>query len=134
MPEYTHDHVHLRASDSLQAAEFYEKAFNAKRTSIGKAGTGMAVELHIGVTRLIIHPPRDASQSAADVPEKRLGLEHFGLRTDDIEAAVADLKTKGVEFMGDIRTAATGNRFAFLMAPDNVMIELVQLRRREPRP
>ncbi len=128
MAQYTYDHVHLVSPNPLKAAEFYEWAFNAKRVAVGKYPEGgTRVELSLEGTRLLIRTPRDTSRSAEDDPGKRSGLEHFGLRTDDIEAAVADIKKKGIKLLEEVRVApATGARVAFLMAPDNVMIELLQ--------
>lgn len=128
MARFVYDHVHLISPDPVNTAQFYQQAFGASRVAVGQYPEGgTRVELSIQGTRLLIRTPQDESQSAADDPAKRHGLEHFGLRTDDIEAAVADLKAKGVRFIEDIKVSpATGSKIAFLMAPDNVMIELVQ--------
>ena len=128
MARFMYDHVHLISPNPVKAAEFYEQAFGATRVAVGQypAG-GTRVELSIEGTRLLIRTPVDPNGTAEDAPGTRHGLEHFGIRTDDIESAVADLKTKGVRFIEDIKLSpATGSRIAFLMAPDNVMIELVQ--------
>ncbi len=123
MPQYSYDHVHLVSPDPQKAAKFYEQAFNAKVVSASTT----RVELRVEGTRILIRSPRDASQSSGDDPVKRTGLEHFGFYTDDLQAAVADLKAKGVRFLDETRvSASSGPRIAFLMAPDNVMIELVQ--------
>lgn len=128
MAKYIYDHVHLISPDPVGAANFYEQAFNARRVATGQYPEGgTRVELSLEGTRLLIRTPRAVTDSAEDTPGKRNGLEHFGIRTDDIETAVADLKAKGVKFIEDIRVSLpTGSKIAFLMAPDNVMIELVQ--------
>ena len=128
MPRYIYDHVHLVSPDPLSAATFYELAFDAKRVAAGQyPDGGTRVELDIEGTRLLIRSPRGVHQSAEDNPDKRHGMEHFGLRTDDIEAAVADLKVKGVKFIEEVRVSLpTGSKIAFIMAPDNVKIELLQ--------
>ncbi len=67
------------------------------------------------------------SRLPAVTPKKRRGLEHFGLSVDDMNAAVAYIKSKGIKFLEEPRISLpSGNTVAFLMAPDNVMIELVQ--------
>ena len=128
MQRYIYDHVHLISPDPHSAATFYERAFNARRVADGRyPDGGSRVELEIEGTRLLIRSPKGAEQSAGDNPEGRHGLEHFGLRVDNIEAAVADLKAKGVEFIDDIQVSMpTGAKITFLMAPDNVMIEILQ--------
>lgn len=128
MVRYMYDHVHLISPNPVKAAEFYEQAFGATRVAVGQYPEGgTRVELRLEGTRLLIRTPVDTRCTAQDAPGTRHGLEHFGIRTDDIETAVTDLKAKGVQFLGDITvSSATGARIAFLMAPDNVMIELVQ--------
>jgi len=111
----------------LKAAEFYETAFNAKRGAVTqRPDGGVSVRLNIEGVTILIMSARDENQNAEDSPKKRYGLEHFGLYTDNLEASVADLKAKGVRFVEEIRVAPTGAKIAFLMAPDNVMIELVE--------
>ena len=44
--------------------------------------------------------------------------------TDNLEKAVSDLKASGVEFTMDIREVRPGFKVSFLMAPENVPIEL----------
>ena len=44
-----------------------------------------------------------------------------------MNAAVAYIKSKGIKFLEEPRISLpSGNTVAFLMAPDNVMIELVK--------
>ena len=54
------------------------------------------------------------------------GLDHIGLKVADIDAAVAELKAKGVKFTMEPTTIRPGTRIAFLRAPENVSIELLQ--------
>ena len=53
------------------------------------------------------------------------GLDHFGLTVSGIDAIVADLKSKGVEFTREPTTVRPGTRVAFLRAPQGVSIELL---------
>jgi catechol 2,3-dioxygenase-like lactoylglutathione lyase family enzyme len=58
------------------------------------------------------------------------GLDHFGLVVSGIDAIVADLKSKGVEFTREPTTVRPGTRVAFLRAPQGVSIELLD---RDPK-
>ena len=118
MPLYKYNHVHLVSSNPLKAAEFYEKAFGAKRETTREVPGGVSVGLSLGETRILIKP--DIGQTVDDNPRKRRGLEHFGLRVDDIDAAIADLKAKGVE----LEPVSPQSKSVYLMAPDNVMLEV----------
>ena len=127
MASYWFGHVHLVSHDPLKTAQFYEMAFDAKQGAVtSRPDGGVTVRLNIEGIIILIMSARDESQSAEDSPKKRYGLEHFGLYTDNLDAAVADLKAKGVRFVEEIRVAPSGAKIAFLMAPDNVMIELVE--------
>jgi lactoylglutathione lyase len=64
---------------------------------------------------------------AAEAPSSPyFGLDHFGLTVDDIKEAVTALKAKGVHFTMDVTTNRPGVQIAFLTAPENVSIELIQ--------
>ena len=47
-----------------------------------------------------------------------------GIRTDNLEASVAELKAKGVEFRDEIREVRPGVKISFLGTPENVQIEI----------
>lgn len=125
--KYWYDHIHLISPDPVKTAEFYEDAFQATRVSVSeRPNGGKSVETNIKGTRILIMTPRNNGQSNEDSPKKRQGLEHFGLQTDDIEKAVADLKMKNVNIVDEIREIRPGVKIAFVMAPENVLIEIVQ--------
>ena len=117
MPNYWFDHVHLMSPDPLKTAEFYEKMFGAKRVSTRELADGrVTANLNLnGTTILITQQRSDSSQ---------IGLVHFGLRTDDLEKAVEELKTSGVNFTQEVTEVQPGFKISFLLAPENVSIEL----------
>ena len=55
----------------------------------------------------------------------QMGLEHFGLRTDDLNGLVARLQERGVEVLEAIRQGRNGV-LCYIKGPDNVRIELQQ--------
>ena len=127
MPSYWYDHIHLVSPDSLKTAEFYEKMFNAKRVSVTDSGEGrVSVVLDLNGSRLLIKSGNVKTETAPGSSDPAHGLEHFGIRTDDLETAVADLKAKGVKFRDEIREIRPGVKISFLWAPQNVLIELLE--------
>ncbi len=127
MPSYWHDHIHLISSDPAMTAEFYERMFNAKRVSVSELGAGrVSVELDLNGSRVLIKNGNVKTETAPGSSEPAHGLEHFGLRTDDLETAVAELKAKGVEFTMEIREIRPGFKISFLLGPENVLIELLE--------
>ena len=59
-------------------------------------------------------------------PDPHLGLDHFGFRVDNLDETVAELKGRGAVMAAEPRTIRPGVRVAFVRAPDDVRIELLQ--------
>ena len=126
------NHIHLKAPDPRKTAEWYEKAFAFKIVSdetrvfgdrfvrcLSEDG-GMAVNIS-GVRTSEKLGPGDASAHH--------GLEHFGLDTEDIEADIARLTKLGAPLLEGPIQVPNGPRIAFLRAPDDVRVELVERRK-----
>ena len=127
MPSYWYDHIHLISPDALKTAEFYERMFNAKRVSVTERGAGLvSVELDLNGSRVLIKSGNVKTETAPGSSEPAHGLEHFGIRTDDLETAVAELKAKGAQFTVEIREIRPGVKISFLLGPENVLIELLE--------
>jgi len=57
-------------------------------------------------------------------------LDHIALGVEDVEAAIEDLRKKGVEIaMGPFSLKGSKSKIAFIKDPDGIWIELVPLRR-----
>ena len=114
------DHVHLNSADVGAAAEFYVEKFGGEKTAeVEIAGTDMVV-VDFGGTKLLIN------DKAPGGPPAGTSVDHIGFRVDDIDAVAAELKQKGADFMMEPVEIAPGTKIAFVMGPDNVMIELSQ--------
>ncbi len=67
----------------------------------------------------------EASTPAGPV-DPYVGLDHFGLQVDNLEEAAADLRSKGAEFSMEPKDLRPGLRIAFVRAPGDVRIELLE--------
>jgi lactoylglutathione lyase len=125
MAEFTYDHVHLRSPDPDATAAYYERMFGARIIKSVMSNGLPRTDLEIGgVMFFIAQVPADAPLS--EKPEGSfVGLDHMGLRVQNIDAVVAELKAKGAEFTVEPRTIRPGVRIAFLKGPQNVLIELL---------
>jgi catechol 2,3-dioxygenase-like lactoylglutathione lyase family enzyme len=85
----------------------------------------MRIDLNLGGQKIFIARAMPG-QAAASPSSPYLGLDHFGLLVSDLPAAVAELKAKGVAFTMEPTQIRPGTRIAFLTAPENVSIELLQ--------
>ncbi len=125
MSKFTWEHIHLRSPNPETTAEWYQDKLGAEviRTSLADGST--RIDLNLCGQKVFIAQAQPGKAAAAPA-SPYLGLDHFGLTVDDIDAAVAELKAKGVPFTMDPTTARPGVRIAFLTAPQNVSIELIQ--------
>lgn len=131
------DHIHLRSKQPKKAIEFYVENFGAR---IERELTVMGVkhiDLNLGGMTLRVSPettnevtknPMEMSieEDLHNQPKYTYGIHHFGLVIDSLNELVSKLKSNGVKFTTDLALAAPGIYVAFIEAPDNVLIELIQ--------
>jgi catechol 2,3-dioxygenase-like lactoylglutathione lyase family enzyme len=126
MPRYSYDHIHLRSRDPMATAQYYHKMFDAKIIESIQSDGQPRIDLDInGLTVFLARVPPNASIDEAP-PDPHLGLDHFGLKVDDLNAAYAELKQRGADFAVEPRTIRPGVKIAFVRGPDNVRIELLE--------
>jgi predicted enzyme related to lactoylglutathione lyase len=120
------EHIHFVTLDPMKLAAFYEKAFGAKITSTRVHPNGsVSVSLDLGGTRLaIMVPDTPDKRDPPDNPHKHFGLEHLGVRTDNIEAVVKNSVDEGATIVQNITEVRPGHRVAFIMAPESTLIEV----------
>ncbi len=119
MPKYWFDHIHLMSPDPAKTAEFYQKIFGASLVRVRDLGNGrVSVRVNLGGTDILISPTtgNDAQN----------GLSHIAFRTDNLVAAVNELKTSGVKFTMDITKAASGSKVSYFLAPESLSVELLE--------
>ncbi len=121
---FSYDHIHLRTRDPEAAAEYYSRVFDAKVLRSVQTDGQSRIDLDIGGVILFLAVVGGDVQEAPS--EQYLGLDHFGLRVDDIEAAAAELKRRGAEFSTEPFQLRPGLKIAFVQAPENVRIELLE--------
>jgi len=119
MPSYVFDHIHLISPDPAKTADFYATMFGAKKSIRDLGGGRQAVSVDLAGTSILIRPAGEADKG-------KPSLDHYGIRTDNLEAAIKELKAAGVEFTMDLRAIRPDFKISFLRTPDGVSIELVQ--------
>ncbi len=112
-------HVHLRGTDPAAMLAWYSAQFGGRVEKLKGRIDGINMS---GVWIL-------AQAGAAD-PSQGHSIDHIGFRPLDLDAAVAELKTRSVKITTEPRPLTFANgvtaRIAFADAPDGVRIELVQ--------
>lgn len=127
MPSYWMDHVHLVSKDPMKTAEFYEKTFGAKKKdeTLPDGRLLLTRILDNDEVSIKISNPRPRPLVVNTLPDG-CGLEHYGIKTDDIEAAVAEMKGRGIEFVQEITALPSGTKISFFVTPDGDLVELLQ--------
>jgi len=125
MAKFTWEHIHLRSPDPEATAQWYHDNLGADIIRAKQADGSTRIDLNLSGQKVFIALAQPGK--AAEAPHSPyLGLDHFGMTVDDIEGAVAELKRKGVAFTMEPTAIRPGVKIAFLTAPENVSIELIQ--------
>ena len=136
MMPYRINHMHIKAIDPRKAAEWWAKAFDFKIVSDETRPFGdrfVRCDTGQGGLLLSFSNARTGETLGPGNAGAHFGLEHFAIETDDIEAEIARLEKLGARLQEGPILAPNGVRFAFLGAPDEVRIELLQLPKAESR-
>jgi len=127
MPNYWFDHVHLISHDPLTTAKFYEKTFGFKRDGLSELPGGRTlVSIALDGASIKVTNPRPEPLIPNTLPDG-CGLEHFGLQTDNLEEAVAELKAKGIKCVQEIKAISPTTKIAFFVSPEDILIELLEV-------
>lgn len=120
-PNLKWDHIHLRTPDVEATAQWFEDKLGAE--IIRSPGR---IDLQLGGAKIFLAPvvAGDGVNPPPLTPHQ--GLDHFGLAVEDIDAAAAGLKAKGVEFTAEPHTLKPGLRICFIRGPQGISIELLE--------
>ena len=116
------DHAHIFASDLAATVRFFQEMFGAEIVWDQEAAGVRNVRLAIGkgFIHLYDQPPK------LDRPGN---IHHLGIETDDLDGLVEHMRSKGFQFRNPIRDYPQF-RYVMIAAPDNILIELFQVRAR----
>jgi methylmalonyl-CoA/ethylmalonyl-CoA epimerase len=130
---FTHvDHLGFAVRDIEEAIAFYSATFDiAEWERIAMPERHMAVAAtRVGDTLLeLIAPTSDEAAFAKYLRERGPSIHHVAYRVDDIVAALADIKARGVQLIVELpRPGMHGTLTAFLPPKSTmgVLVELVQ--------
>ena len=125
MAKFTWEHVHLRSPDPEATAQWYHDKLGADVIRTKNADGSTRIDLNLSGQKVFI-ALADPAKAAAAPSAPYMGLDHFGMTVDDLDGAVKELKGKGVVFTMEPTEIRPGTKIAFLTAPQNVSIEILQ--------
>lgn len=127
------DHIHIYSAEPEKSAEFYQDYFEAKPVLRNTNTRGdLRIFLALGGQILVIGCfPNE--MVAATPPEAGdgayshgFGVAHFGFCVADVHEAVAELSASEVRVLSEPVREPSGLTYAYIAAPDGVVIELTQ--------
>jgi lactoylglutathione lyase len=125
MTEFRYDHVHLRSPDPDATASWYEKMFGAEVIRSVMSNGIERTDIRLAGVAHFIAKVSDSAELAQKPENSFVGLDHIGLRVNNIDEVCAELKAKGAEFTVEPKTIRPGVRIAFIRGPQGVLIELL---------
>ena len=126
MPKYAYDHIHLRTKDPKGMADYFHRMFDAEIIESVQSDGIPGTDLEIDGLRVFIAPVDETTNIDRNPKEPHRGLDHFGFRVEDVDTTVSELKNRGADIAVEPKTIRPGVRIAFVRAPDDVRIELLQ--------
>lgn len=122
------EHLHLKAPDPKKTADWYVDAFDFEIVSDRTRDTGdrfIECKTTDGVI-VRISGQRTGEAMGEGSADVHFGIEHFGLTVDDLDDVVKRLEGIGAKLREGPTDGSSGSRIAFIEAPDNVRIELLE--------
>ncbi len=125
------DHVGVAVADAAPFLSFLSQAFGAgAEPAIDAAAHGVRVQfVHLGGSSIEVLEALGAeSPIAAFLARRGPGLHHIAVEVDDLDAALADLRARGVRLVDETpRPGADGRPVAFVhpSATGGVLVELI---------
>ncbi len=129
------DHLHIYAANPEQSAQFYLEHFAARiiEENKNKNNNGDSrIFLSLGGQVVVLGDfpqglaPKELPALGDGAYATGHGISHFGLRVTDVAAALEELREAGVDILSQPVTEASGLTYAYVAAPDGVVIELTQ--------
>ena len=126
MRTYGYDHIHLRSPDPMGTAQFYRRMFDARIIETPQPSGPPRIDLDVNGLMMFIAGPLPSGEELRGPGDPHYGLDHFGLRVENLEETAVELKSRGAEFAVEPRTLPSGVKICFVRGPDGVRIELVE--------
>jgi lactoylglutathione lyase/methylmalonyl-CoA/ethylmalonyl-CoA epimerase len=126
------DHVGIAVKSIEESLKFYEGVLGLKCTGTEEVKSQKVITAFIplGESELeLLEPTSEDSPIAKFIEKKREGIQHIAVRVDNVEAALEELKEKGIRLIDEKpRDGAGGAKIAFVhpKSTKGVLLELCQ--------
>ncbi len=126
------DHIAVAVHSMDEALATFRELYGVEPERTEEIASDKITEamLRVGDTYLQLLEPTDPESTVAKFLEKRgPGLHHIAIAVEDLEAALAHLKSKGAELLDEApRMGGGGHRVAFVhpKTTHGILIELIE--------
>ncbi|NMB60870.1 MAG: methylmalonyl-CoA epimerase [Chloroflexi bacterium] len=126
------NHIAVAVADIKQATDFWEKTLGLSLDHIEEVQNQHAKVAFFpcGDSEVELVQPTDTESGTARFLQARgPGIHHLCLEVEDIEAALSELKAKGVRLINETPITEPGRKMAFIhpQSSGGVLLELYQL-------
>lgn len=126
------NHVAIVVQDIDAALNFWEQTFGLELDHVEEVSSQKSnvAFLPLGESEIELVQPTTSDSGLANFLEKRgEGMHHICIEVEDIDAALAELKSKGVRLINEVPEELPGRKMAFIhpKAANGVLMELYQL-------
>lgn len=132
MAKYLNSHTHLTSANPEKLLDFYTRVMGGKlnqELSLGAKHKAWDVNLGGLIIRISGWTNVDESlkeEYAGARGKHQFGLHHLGMMVDNMDEAYTELRANGAEFILPPKTTTSASKVAFIVAPENVLIELIE--------
>ena len=126
------NHVAIVVQDIDAALNFWEQTFGLELDHVEDVPSqkSKVAFLPLGESEIELVQPTTTDSGLANFLEKRgEGMHHICIEVEDIDATLAELKSKGVRLINEVPEELPGRKMAFIhpKAANGVLVELYQL-------
>ena len=126
------NHVAIVVEDIDAALDFWQQTFGLRLDHVEEVPSqkSKVAFLPLGESEIELVQPTTSDSGLANFLEKRgEGMHHICIEVEDIDAALAELKSKGVRLINEVPEELPGRKMAFIhpKAANGVLMELYQL-------
>ena len=126
------NHVAIVVQDIDSALNFWEQTFGLELDHVEEVPLqkSKVAFLPVGESEIELVQPTTSDSGLANFLEKRgEGMHHICIEVEDIDAALAELTSKGVRLINEVPEELPGRKMAFIhpKAANGVLVELYQL-------
>ena len=125
-PIYHFEHVHILSRDPKAVAQYFHKMFDAKIIEGVEPDGKPRIDVEMNGLLIFIFPVGPEENLPVGPAGRYIGLDHFGLRVDNLDEAAAELKRRGAEFVLEPVVRRPGLKISFIRGPENTRIELLE--------